>query len=121
MILQNPFPATHVVSQLSALLPGCHLSLPSPPPFHHGARWRQSRNSRPSSGLRTLYLSCLSFAQALRLFSIVCRLFLQNTGGGGVPRSRDSARLSAFCPPRNLFARCSRTLYPQSRLHLRFP
>src|SRR5882762_8789530 len=33
MALQNPFPATHVFSQLSALLPGCHLSLPSPLPF----------------------------------------------------------------------------------------
>ena len=74
-----------------------------------------------ADSLSLLHLSCLSFAQALRLFSIVCRLFLQNTGGGGVPHSQASARLSAFCPPRNLFARCSRTLYPQSRLHLRFP
>src|SRR6267378_3713 len=108
MILQNPFPATHVFSQSSALLPGCHLPLPPPPPFSPRrplTRCRQSRNSRPSSGLRTLYLSCLSFAQALRLFSIVCRLFLQNTGGGGgVPHSQDSARLGAFCPLRKLFA-----------------
>src|SRR6266850_3358431 len=36
MVLQNPFPATHVFSQLSALLPGCHPSLPSPP-FPRGA------------------------------------------------------------------------------------
>src|SRR6267154_481647 len=61
MILQNPFPATHVFSQLSALLPGCHRSL--------------------------------------RLFSIICRLFLQNTGGGVslIPATlRDSVRFAHF-------------------------
>ena len=33
-------------------------------------------------GLPPLVLSCLSFSQSLSLFSIICSLFLQNTGGG---------------------------------------
>jgi hypothetical protein len=85
-------------------------------------RWPKSRNSRPSSGLPSLFLSCLSFAQAFRLFSIICGLFLLNTGGWGTPFFR---KLCATHPALPFvaapFARCSSTLYPQSRLHPRFP
>ena len=82
MVLQNAFPATLVFSQLSALPRRVSLVAPSLSPRRPLIRWPKSRNSRPYSGLLPLYLSCLSFAEALRLFSIVCRLFLQNTGGG---------------------------------------
>ena len=41
--------------------------------------------------------------------------------GWGVPHSQVSAQLTRFYPLRKLFARCSCTLYPQSRLHPRFP
>jgi hypothetical protein len=40
-------------------------------------------NSFTSMCLQPLELSCLSFCDALPLFSIACSLFLQNTGGGG--------------------------------------
>src|SRR6267142_3999989 len=42
----------------------------------------RSRKSFAINGLRHLVLSCLSFLRSLRLFSIACRLFLQNAGGG---------------------------------------
>jgi hypothetical protein len=42
-----------------------------------------SRYSFPSIVLRTLFLSCRSFPNSNPLFSTVCRLFSQNTGGMG--------------------------------------
>ena len=42
-----------------------------------------SRYSFAFVGLRTLFLSCLSFPRSNPLFSTICRLFSQNTGGVG--------------------------------------
>src|SRR6266403_4236509 len=123
MVLQNPFPATHVFSQLSALLPGCHLPLPPPPPFRHGAHNPLAPISQLPSlqwladSLSLLPLFC---AGAPFIFNRLQTLLAKHGGWWGVPHSRDSAQLGAFCPRRNLFAPCSCTLYPQSRLHPRF-
>ncbi len=50
--------------------------------------------SFPSNLLRTLERSCRSFPSSRPLFSMFCRLFLQNTGGVGVAtvRSPDQNR-----------------------------
>src|ERR1700704_5317634 len=74
MVLQNPFPATHVFSQLSALLPGCHLSLPSPPPVRHAPRQPAGANlATPASPVaRGLFIS---LASLLRRRSVYFQLF----------------------------------------------
>jgi len=69
----------------------------------------------------SLSLLPLFCAGAPFIFNRLQTLFAKHGGWWGVPRSRDSARLGGFCPLRNLFAPCSCTLYPQSRLHPRFP
>src|SRR6266404_9174185 len=50
-----------------------------------------THKSRRITLLRTLGFSCLSFSLSFPLFSSACRLFCQNTGGGGTsatsPRS----------------------------------
>src|SRR6267378_1324039 len=59
------------------------------------------RKSRGIRLLRTLGFSCLSFSLSLPLFSSACRLFCQNTGGGGASAtSPPSLPLGAVTPHR---------------------
>src|SRR5882757_5361489 len=87
MVLQNPFPATHVFSQLSALLPGCHLSLPSLPPFRHGAR----QPAGPNLATPAPPVACglfISLASLLRSRSVYFQSFADSfckTRGWGCP------------------------------------
>src|SRR5712664_4127696 len=46
-------------------------------------------NSFPPIGLQPLVFSWPSFCEPRPLFSIICRLFLQNTGGGGYTDTSD--------------------------------
>ena len=62
-----------------------HLNCPgvSPlPPAHPHESRVTSRKSRRFTLLRTLLLSCASFFDSRRLFSMLCALFLQNRGVG---------------------------------------
>src|SRR6267142_150314 len=70
--LANDFPSrsTRAFSLSQPLLSRCARRLPNKP--------------RVLILLRTLFLSLRSFRRSPRLFSIICGLFLQNTGGGGV-------------------------------------
>src|SRR6267154_2268077 len=61
--------STLAFSQFQPLLSRCARCLPS--------------KSRVLILLRTLFLSLRSFRRSPRLFSMICGLFLQNTGGGG--------------------------------------
>jgi hypothetical protein len=56
--------------------------------------------SRVLTLLRTLFLSLLSlrsFRRSPRLFSIICGLFAQNTGGGGTSATSPRSRRLPFC------------------------
>jgi hypothetical protein len=67
--LRQPFfPATPCASSPCQLLPP-----------------RRQNKSRRFILLQTLCFSCRSFSRSLPLFSTACSLFLQNTGGMGVP------------------------------------
>ena len=64
------------------------------------------RKSHPFNRLHALILSCRSFSHSLPLFSMVCGLFLQNTGGWvplallstSVPSAQSGTAISG-CPP----------------------
>src|SRR5712675_1025867 len=124
MVLQNPFPATHVFSQLSALLPGCHLSLPLLSPFRHGARQPAGANlATPASPVACgLFISLASLLRRRSVyFQSFADSFCKTRGVLGCPSFPRLCATRCVCPLRNLFAPCSCTLYPQSRLHPRFP
>src|SRR6267154_2828295 len=122
MVLQNPFPATLVFSQLSALLPGCYLSLPLLSPFRHGARQPAGSNLATPAHPVACGLF-ISLASLLRRRSVYFQSFADSfckTPGGGVSLVLKILPNGTLYPLRKLFARCSCTLYPQSRLHPRF-
>jgi len=52
----------------------------------------KSPNSFPDKLLRTLEISLLSFSTSRPLFSVVCGLFVQNTGGMGGRTNRQNLR-----------------------------
>ncbi len=74
----NPFPFTSIQN------PGGWDDAPSSTPRSLRLSVQKKPNSFPDIPLRTLEISLLSFATSRPLFSIVCGLFLQNTGGMGV-------------------------------------
>src|SRR5258708_153055 len=79
-------------------------------PFQPLLRHRVSRGRNKSSivnDLRTLILSCRSFCNSRPFFSIACGLFLQNTGGVGVPLRH--VRALRACP---FFRRASALPFP---------
>ena len=62
--------------------PGGFTDCHAPNRFRH---IRSPNNSRVLFGLPPLDFSLVSFCEIARLFSMVCRLFSQNAGGGGIP------------------------------------
>src|SRR5882762_3122765 len=61
------------------------------------------RKSRGIRLLRTLGFSCLFFSLSLPLFSSACRLFCQNTGGGGASATISALSASLCCHPSSIF------------------
>ena len=88
---RNPFPFTSIQNPGGSGLCAFFNSASAPAPAGSGclpARQaglsvEKSPNSFPDIPLRTLEISLLSFSTSHPLFSIVCGLFLQNTGGMG--------------------------------------
>src|SRR5258706_11065064 len=77
-----------------------------PRPFHPA-------NSFAPILLQTLEVSCASFREPRPLFSIVCRLFCQNAGGGGYANTSEPRLASAVtCATWRLYP-----LWPQSIAH----
>src|SRR6266446_7327152 len=63
--------------------------------------------------LQTLEVSCPSFCEPRPVFSIVCRLFLQNAGGGGYANTSEPRLASVVtCATWRLYP-----LWPQSIAH----
>ena len=81
--LTNPFFSQPLSFLIYTKPPGCRGCAPSSTLRSLCLSVEKPPNSFPDIPLRTLEISLLSFATSRPLFSIGCRLFLQNTGGMG--------------------------------------
>jgi len=92
---RNPFPF-HIYTNpgVSGRCAFFRLSVLCACPFDRRAQREKLPKSFPDIPLRTLEISLRSFSTSRPLFSIVCGLFLQNTGGMGVGRGS-----AVYCSP----------------------